>query len=126
MSDHSATGILVISHGSTRREACDEFAAMVGRIAARLEGVVVLPAFLSIGQPDVPTQVAAMFARGVRRLVLMPYFLYSGTHVAVDIPALVVEFRRQYPHLTIDTLSTLQNDPAMEDLLVARLRPHAG
>ena len=35
-----------------------------------------------------------MAAQGVRRIVLMPYFLYSGQHVIVDIPAILDQCRR--------------------------------
>ena len=54
----------------------------------------------------------------------MPYFLYSGQHVTVDIPALLDECRRQCPQVTLELLPTLENDPVLEDLLVERLTPY--
>ncbi len=119
-------GILVISHGSPRAEANRGFEAMVGRVASRLEGVHVLPAFFSIVRPNIPDQVAAMASRGVRRVLLMPYLLYSGQHVTVDIPALLEQCRQRFPQLAIELLSTLENDPALEDLVVERLWPLTG
>ena len=53
----------------------------------------------------------------------MPYFLYSGQHVTVDIPALWTECRQRFPQITIELLPTLENDPALEDLVVERLTP---
>lgn len=119
-------GILIVSHGSPRVDANRGFEALVGRVASRLEGVHVLPAFFSIARPDIPDQVAAMASRGVRRVLLMPYFLYSGQHVTVDIPALLEQCRQRFPQLDIELLSTLENDPVLEDLLVERLWPLTG
>jgi precorrin-8X/cobalt-precorrin-8 methylmutase len=116
-----ATGILIISHGSPRAEANQGFVDLVGRIAARLGTGDVRPVFFSIARPNIQDQVAAMAARGLRRIVLMPYFLYSGQHVTVDIPAQLAECRAQFPQVTLELLPTLENDPALEDVVVERL-----
>jgi precorrin-8X/cobalt-precorrin-8 methylmutase len=117
--------ILVISHGSPRAEANQGFEAMVGRVALRLQGVEVLPSFFSITRPDIADRVAELASKGVRRILLMPYFLYSGQHVTVDIPALLDECRRRFPEVSLELLPTLENDPTLEDLLVERLTPFA-
>ncbi|TVS15143.1 MAG: hypothetical protein EA424_17190 [Planctomycetaceae bacterium] len=119
-------GILIISHGSPRAEANRGFEALVARVASRLQPADVLPAFFSIVRPDIPDQVAAMASRGVRRILLLPYFLYSGQHVTVDIPALLDQCRNQFPDVALEVLPNLENDPVLEDLLVERLAPWAG
>jgi precorrin-8X/cobalt-precorrin-8 methylmutase len=101
------------------------FVELVARIAARLGVPHVLPAFFSIARPDIADQVAELSARGLRHIVLMPYFLYSGQHVTTDIPALLEQCRAQFPHLTLEFLPTLENDPALEDVVVERLTPLA-
>ncbi|HKI16876.1 MAG TPA: precorrin-8X methylmutase [Isosphaeraceae bacterium] len=119
-------GILIISHGSPRAEANQGFESMVARVASRLQGNRILPAFFSITRPDIPDQVAALVSQGINRILLLPHFLYSGQHVTVDIPALLDECRRRFPHIVLELLPTLENDPALEDLLVERLTPMAG
>lgn len=116
-----ATGILIVGHGSPRAEANRGFADLVGRIAARLGAGDVLPAFFSIARPNIQDQVAALAARGLRRIVLLPYFLYSGQHVTVDIPAQLAKCREQFPQVTMELLPTLEDDPALEDVVVERL-----
>lgn len=116
-------GVLIISHGSPRAEANQGFEALVARVASRLEPVDVLPAFFSIVHPDIPDQVAAMVSRGARRILLLPYFLYSGQHVTVDIPALLDQCRSRFPDVALEVLPNLENDPVLEDLLVERLAP---
>lgn len=116
-------GILIVSHGSPRDVANHSFEAMVARVASRLEGAVVVPTFFSLAHPDIPEQLAALASRGVRRVVLMPYFLHSGQHITVDIPSLLDDCRRRFPELAIEMLPTLENDPMLEDILVERLAP---
>jgi precorrin-8X/cobalt-precorrin-8 methylmutase len=114
-------GILIISHGSPRDEANQGFSDLVKRIAARLGAADMLPAFFSIARPNISDQVAVLAGRGLRHIVLMPYFLYSGQHVTVDIPAQLAQCRQQFPNVSLELLPTLENDPAVEDLVVDRL-----
>ena len=114
-------GILIISHGSPRTEVNAGFVALVQRMSRRLEAGNILPAFFSIAQPDIPAQVDALAARGAQRIVLVPYFLYAGQHVTVDIPAQLAECGRRHPGLSFEVLPTLENEPALADLVVERL-----
>jgi precorrin-8X/cobalt-precorrin-8 methylmutase len=116
-------GILIVSHGSPRAEANRGFEAMVARVASRLGQATVLPTFFSITEPDIPERVAMLAEQGVRRILFVPYFLYSGQHVTVDIPALLDQCRQRFPAVAIEMLPTLENDPAIEDLVVDRLTP---
>ena len=114
-------GVLVISHGSPRPEANAGFAAMVARVAARLDCPNVLPACFSIAKPDIAEQLAELASRGVRRVLLMPYFLYTGQHVVVDIPEILRRCRCEHPDIALELLPTLESDPALEDVVVERL-----
>ena len=120
-----ATGIIIISHGSPREVTNQGFVGLVARIAARLGVPQVLPAFFSIARPNIADQVAVLNSQGLRHIVLMPYFLYSGQHVTTDIPALLDQCRQQFPQLALEFLPTLENDPALEDVVVERLTPLA-
>ena len=52
------------------------------------------PAGVLLHRPaEHPDRVAELAARGVRRIVLLPYFLYTGQHVTRDIPALLDQCR---------------------------------
>jgi uroporphyrin-III C-methyltransferase len=116
-----STGVIVISHGSPRAAANRSFLDLVERLAGQLPEADVVPAFFSSAQPDLPEQVAALAARNVRRILVMPYFLFAGLHVAIDIPNLLAECSQRFPHLTLELLPTLEDDPALEELLVERL-----
>jgi precorrin-8X/cobalt-precorrin-8 methylmutase len=125
MSQGQRTGILIVSHGSPRAQTNHRFEALVARIAARLGSADVLATFFSIARPNIPDQVAVLAGRGVRRIVLMPHFLGEGQHVTKDIPELLDVCRRSFPDVTLEVLPTLENEPALEDLVVDRLLAYA-
>ncbi len=117
------TGLIIICHGSPLPAANEGFAALVGRVAARLGVGNVLHAFFALLRPNIQDQVAELASRGVTRIMLMPYFLFQGQHVGVDIPNILAECREWFPHVTLDLLPTLENDPAVEEVVVQRLMP---
>ena len=117
----SKTGMIVLGHGSRRREVGEAFTSMVGRIAGRIPEATVLPAFFSLGEPTLADQVAVLAAQGCTRIVIMQYFLYNGVHIEQDIPAMVEKLRLEYPDLAFVVQPTLQDDPAMERLVADRL-----
>ncbi len=125
MSQGHRTGILIVSHGSPRAKTNRRFEALVARIAVRLGSADVLATFFSIARPNIPDQVAVLAGRGVRRIVLMPHFLGEGQHVTKDIPELLDVCRRSFPDVTLEMLPTLEDEPALEDLVVDRLLAYA-
>jgi precorrin-8X/cobalt-precorrin-8 methylmutase len=116
-------GILVVGHGSPRQQANDAFLAMVSRLAVRL-GAPVLPTFFSLARPNIEDQVDRLASQGVRRIVVMPFFLFPGQHVTKDIPALLERCRAKHPDVRFELLSTLDGEPSLEDAVVERLVPY--
>jgi sirohydrochlorin cobaltochelatase len=118
--------MIVLGHGSRRREVGEAFTAMVGRVARQVPGSTVLPAFFSLGEPTLADQVRELAGQGCGRIVIMQYFLYNGVHIEQDIPAMVEELQKEYPGLRFVVQPTLQDDPAMERLVAERLLADAG
>jgi precorrin-8X/cobalt-precorrin-8 methylmutase len=67
--------------------------------------------------------VDSLAAQGIRRIVLMPFFLFPGQHVTRDIPAVLDRCRAKHPDLTFEVLATLEGEPALEDAVAERLAP---
>jgi len=120
------TGMIVLGHGSRRKEVALQFTAMVGRVASRIAGAQVLPAFFSLGEPTLADQVRELVERGCTRIVVMQYFLYNGVHIEQDIPQMIAALREEFPGVEFVIQPTLQDDPALERLLVDRLFADGG
>ena len=117
------TGLLIVCHGSPLRAANEGFVALVDRIASRLGSGNVLPAFFALLRPNLQDQIAELASRGVERIVVMPYFLFEGKHVGIDIPNILAQCHEWFPQVTLELMPTLENDPALEALVVQRLMP---
>ena len=122
--DQNKTGILLISHGSPRDEANDAFTKLAESVAARLNSNNILPTFFSIKTPGILDQVEKLASSGVKRIIMLPYFLGNGQHIRGDIPEQLKQCMEKYPDIEIDFLPTLQGEPGVEDILTERLMPY--
>jgi sirohydrochlorin cobaltochelatase len=116
-------GLIIICHGSPLEAANEGFIALVHRIAAKLGVGNILPAFFALLRPNIQDQIAELASRGVTRILLMPYFLFQGKHVNIDIPEILAECREWFPDVELELLPTLENDPAVEAVVFERLLP---
>ncbi len=122
-----STGIIVLAHGSRIEPANEAIRAVAGELA-RAGGVsktvafdYVEAAFLELGQPDLAGAVSQLAGRGVRRIVVVPYFLSLGLHVERDLPQLVESIARVYNGLDIQVTPPLDGHPALIGILLDRV-----
>jgi sirohydrochlorin ferrochelatase len=99
----SSRFLLIVAHGS-RREASNAEVRLLGeRVGAlatsRTMGVEV--AFLELAQPSILEGLDRCVAAGAREIIVFPYFLAAGTHVATDIPEMLVDFRQRHPEVEL-------------------------
>ena len=115
------TAIVLFAHGSAVSEANRQVAALAEEISRRA-GCPAGCAFLEIAQPDLAAAVAAFAKAGVRRIVLVPYFLTMGVHVREDLPKLIEEQRARFPGVEILAGQPLEGSPGMAGLILELVR----
>jgi sirohydrochlorin ferrochelatase len=116
------TGIVIFAHGS-RIEAANEAVRTIAEKFARAGGHSnVQAAFLELGQPDLSGAVDRLAAAGVRKVLIIPYFLTLGIHLERDLPALIAEIGRRYPWLQVTASAPLDGHPALIEVLLDRAR----
>ena len=64
--------------------------------------------------------VEALAARGVEKILVIPYFLTLGLHLQRDLPRLITEIESAHPGLSIGVTPPLDGHPAMVDALLDR------
>ena len=115
------TAIILFAHGSTVLEANQG----VSRLAEELSRKAGLPAtcaFLELAQPDLAAAIAGYASQGMKRIIIVPYFLSMGVHVREDMPRLVAEQRVRFPNIEILVAQSLESHPGMIDLLLSRIQ----
>ena len=101
--------LLIVAHGSRRKESNDE----VRRLASRIDENsgpafdLVASAFLEISSPQIDPAVADLVDDGATEIKVFPYFLAAGTHVVNDIPRLIDEEQENHPNVHFEVLPHL-------------------
>jgi sirohydrochlorin ferrochelatase len=100
--------LIIIAHGSRRAESNNEVRALAEQLNTFTEEFdQVTAAFLELAEPSIPDGIEQCVQQGADDIVILPYFLSAGRHVAEDIPALVKPKQEQYPALKITVLPYL-------------------
>ncbi len=116
----SGTGYIVFAHGSSVASANEAVRAVAAEFARRGGYAAVETAFLEGGQPDLQGAVARLARSGVRKIVVIPYFLTLGTHLQRDLPKLAEQARASHPGLLIEVTPPLDGHPALLEALADR------
>jgi sirohydrochlorin ferrochelatase len=119
--DYSQTGILLFAHGSPVEEANRGVHELVEKIAAAGPYRYVRAAFLDCAQPDLAAAVTSAVEAGLRRVVVIPYFLTMGLHLHRDLPDLVAAAKEKHPEFEIAVGQSLEGHPLMPSIILSRV-----
>ncbi len=112
--------LLIIAHGSRRQASNEEVRNLASRIASKTSKQfdIVQSAFLELAEPSIPGGIQKCIEQGAKQIIVLPYFLSAGRHVAEDVPNEVAASRDQYPEVDIHIASYLGDIDAIADLMV--------
>jgi len=113
-------GLLVIAHGSRRAESNDEIRELAARVSVQAAGQFdhIDCAFLELAQPSIPEGIQSLVDKGVQSIVVMPYFLANGMHVAKDIPAFLKEASEKNPQIQLSVSPYIGAADVMPSLIL--------
>ena len=117
-----ATGILLFGHGSSVEDANQGVRDLALQIQNAGPYQYVRAAFLEMAQPDLHAAVAQASEAGMRRVIIIPFFLTMGIHLRRDLPNLVTPLQRKYPQLEIQVGQSLEGHPLMPSIILGRVR----
>lgn len=112
--------LLVVAHGSRRSESNNE----VRRLTDKLRTIAgedyqrVECAFLELSDPSIPQGIDCCVAGGASEVVILPYFLSAGRHVAKDIPEIVEASRAEHPEVALRIAPYLGQANSLVDSLL--------
>ncbi|MBI5682658.1 MAG: precorrin-8X methylmutase [Deltaproteobacteria bacterium] len=116
------TAVLILGHGSPVKEANNTLVRVAESVRNRGGHAVVQPAFLQFAQPDFQGAVDILVKKGIRNIIVHPYFLYMGAHVTKDLPFEVETAKKKYPDLNIILVPHLGYHEKLVDVAVERIR----
>lgn len=125
MTTHSTKkALLLVAHGSRRTASNLEVARLAEQLQVDLKTdfAMVKAAFLELAEPSIPEGIQVCAEAGADDVLVLPYFLNTGRHVAEDIPAEIDIARQRLPELTINLQSHIGALPDMHNLLLKAAR----
>ncbi len=122
--EHGEVGSLVVvvaAHGSRAEAANIAHRDAVAALAAT-GGPPVTAAFLELAEPSIPDAIDAAVAGGAAVVAVLPYFLYPGRHLTVDLPSIVEAAATRHPGRHVRLLSLFGADPGLTAVLADQVR----
>ena len=107
-------------HGSPRPVANEEMFRVVEEVKGRGAFDLVCVGFMECNAPTIPDAVDACVAQGAEKVIAVPYFLHTGTHVADDLPTLLEDAQRCHPGIRFQMGRYLGASPRLTEILAAR------
>jgi sirohydrochlorin ferrochelatase len=114
--------LLIVAHGSRRAASNEEVRRLTERLRQRAGeryGAVAC-AFLELAEPSIPQGIEQLVRAGADEVVVLPYFLSAGRHVAEDIPAEVASKQREHPAVRVTIAPYLGAAEGVPDLLLSQ------
>lgn len=119
------TGVVVLGHGSRASGALEVLNWVADRLTARLR-MPVLAASLQFNKPSLEESCRDLAAAGARRVVVAPYFLFTGNHMKFDIPEILDQLREELPQTEFILADALGEDDLLVEVLALRTLAKAG
>lgn len=116
----SPTALLIMAHGSPRASSNAPLWEVVSYLRKQGDFATIGVGFLDCNEPNIPDAVDALIAQGVCRLIAVPYFLHSGSHVAKDLPALLSQSQERHRNVPILLGDYIGRSSRLTDLLEER------
>ena len=95
----NSTAILIMAHGS-RIAAANNAAREVATMVQEMTGINIIEvAFREMHEPNIQQGIDTCVARGAKKILLLPYFLFMGAHVQHDLPEEIATAQKRHPGL---------------------------
>lgn len=118
--------LLIISHGSRREASNQEVRDLTEKVRPSIADSydIVETAFLELAAPLIPDGLRCCVRQGATEIVVLPYFLAAGRHVATDIPEIVDGVRDEFPDVQITVASHLGGSDSMVSFVAGEALSH--
>lgn len=120
------TGVIILAHGSRGERGKADVAEVLSKITHEIKallpsGVEVAGAALQFNSPSLDEAVEFLARQKIKRLIIVPYFLFHGQHITEHVPKLVERLRGLHPEIEFVVSGNLGLDEHFIDLVANRI-----
>ena len=114
-------GILIVDHGSVRREANEMLVCMANLLQTMVgPDVVVRHAHMELADPDIASGFTECVRAGATDVTVFPYMLSPGRHSTTDIPRLVSNIAKTFPQVVFNVTPAFGVHEKLAELVLER------
>lgn len=110
MMNKKTSALILFGHGARDPRWAEPFQRLRQILQTQQPDVEVALAFLELMAPDLPTLVAQLTGHGYTDVTVVPIFFGQGGHVLRDLPILIENLQKTYPHLTLKVVPAVGED----------------
>lgn len=114
------TALLLIAHGSRRAEANADLEFVAAAVRERGRYPLVRVSYLELAEPGIEAGGAQCVEAGATNVVLLPYFLSPGVHVAEDLTEARDKLIARFPGVRFVLADPLGRHPLLVDVVEQR------
>ncbi len=111
-------GLILFSHGSVLCGAGEALEAHAHRFRERGEWTAVEIGYLNYSRPTFQEAVQRLASNGIRRIVIVPYFLVPGKFVTHDLPRAIAQAKLDCPEVDFFIAEPIGFDAALADVIL--------
>ncbi|MDR2754292.1 MAG: hypothetical protein LBC20_01175 [Planctomycetaceae bacterium] len=115
-------GILVVAHGSRIKETEEVLISLLNLVKQKIPEFCIEYAFMEFSDKTLEKGIAALAAKNVSEIKVVPYFLFSGIHLKEDIPNMIKQCMIHYPEINVVMGQSLGIDHRLADILADRIK----
>lgn len=108
-------GIVLFGHGARDVRWREPFERLADKLRGARDATPVTLAFLELMEPDLPTAVSELVARGCDTVTVVPVFFGQGAHIRRDLPLVIERCQALHPSIRIDCAVAVGEDDAVLD-----------
>ena len=121
MIDRELAAVIIVDHGSRRKESNDRLLMLVDLYREKHLGTIVEPAHMELAEPSISESFARCVEQGATQIIVSPFFLFPGRHWSQDIPNLVAEAASSFPEVKYLVTAPLDLHPLLLDVIDHRI-----
>lgn len=114
-------GVVILAHGSRRQESDIILDSLAKKVTKMAGSQPIVSAFLQFSERSLDKAVESLVKDGVKRITVVPMFLFDGVHVTEDIPEALAVIEGQYPEISIRMSRHLGDDDRIAQIILDRM-----
>ncbi len=114
------TALLLIAHGSRKREANEDLEYLAAQIRMRGGYSFVQASYLELAEPSIVAGGTLCVHQCASRVVMLPYFLSAGVHVQDDMQDARKQLQALFPEVEFVLAEPLGRHPLLVEIVLER------